>query len=318
MLKILITISLAFLLLVSAAVSTAKELSMICHRYVVIKDKITVPTVGYVLADGTLYQDDKKYPCTATKTILKCGLSPTSLKFNEVILKKFEIDLVSGQAKISENFKEEQWDCTPLIANTEELKKIPPTRVLAKEFRFVDKPLVKSNPGFSNDLTASPFRDDRTGKWGFIDKQGKWVIQPQFDDARGFSDGLAAVRMGDYDTGKWGFIDEKGKWLIQPQFDDVRYFSDGVAAVRIGDDKTGKWGFIDRQGKWVIQPQFDGARYFSDGVAAVRIGDDKTGKWGFIDKDRWVIQPQFDDTFGFSDGVAEVRIGGKNFYIRRN
>ena len=205
MLKILITISLAFLLLVSPAVSTAKELSMICTgQLVVTRDKVTVPSIGYVLADGTLYQDDKKYPCTATKTILKCGLSPTKLNLNTVISKTFEIDLVSGEAKISENFKEEEWGCTPLIANTEELKKIPPTRVLAKEFRFVDKPSVESSDKASVESSSklTSLRDDKTGKYGFIDKQGKWVIQPRFDDAERFSDGLAAVRIGDDKTGK--------------------------------------------------------------------------------------------------------------------
>ena len=235
--KILITISLAFLLLVSPAVSTAKELSMICTgQLVVANGKVTAPSIGYVLADGTLYQDDKKYPCTATKTILKCGLSPTKLNLNAVILKTFEIDLVSGMAKITENFKEEQWDCTPLIANTEELKKIPPTRVLAKEFRFVDKPSVESSSKFTgSSSTLTRLFDDKTGKWGFIDKQGKWVIQPRFDAADIFSDGLAAVRIGDDKTGKWGFID-KDRWVIQPQFDDTFGFRGGVAMVWIGRD----------------------------------------------------------------------------------
>jgi hypothetical protein len=39
-------------------------------------------------------------------------------------------------------------------------------------------------------------------KWGFIDKTGNLVIQPQFDEASEFSEGLARVRIGD----KWGFV----------------------------------------------------------------------------------------------------------------
>ena len=31
-------------------------------------------------------------------------------------------------------------------------------------------------------------------KYGFIDKSGKMVIEPQFDDAEPFSEGLAKVR----------------------------------------------------------------------------------------------------------------------------
>ena len=49
-----------------------------------------------------------------------------------------------------------------------------------------------------------------------------------------FSDGLAEVRIGDASTGKWGFIDKTGHYVINPQFDFAQSFSDGLAAVRIG------------------------------------------------------------------------------------
>ena len=58
--------------------------------------------------------------------------------------------------------------------------------------------------------------DGTTGKWGFIDKTGSFVINPQFDFAWSFSDGLAAVRIGDYETGKYGFIDKTGSFVINP------------------------------------------------------------------------------------------------------
>jgi hypothetical protein len=44
-------------------------------------------------------------------------------------------------------------------------------------------------------------------KWGYIDKMGNVVIQPQFDYARGFSEGLAEVQVGD----KLRYIDKTGK-----------------------------------------------------------------------------------------------------------
>ena len=65
-------------------------------------------------------------------------------------------------------------------------------------------------------------------KYGFIDKSGKMVIEPQFDGASDFSEGLAQVEK----DGKWGFIDKSGKVVIEPQFDWVSDFSEGLAKVR--------------------------------------------------------------------------------------
>ena len=95
-------------------------------------------------------------------------------------------------------------------------------------------------------LSAAACSGDKTAKVGFIDKQRKMVINPQFDYASGFADGLAQVRIGDDKTGKYGFIDKQGKMVINPQFDYASGFADGLASVRIGDSKTGKYGFISR------------------------------------------------------------------------
>ena len=113
-------------------------------------------------------------------------------------------------------------------------------------------------------------------------RTGLIVINPQFDWAGQFSEALAQIRIGDDKTGKWGFIDKQGHLVVNPQFDWAGQFSEGLAEVRIGDNQTGKWGYIDKQGHYVVNPQFDWAGQFNERLAQVRIGDDKTGKWGFI------------------------------------
>jgi len=153
-------------------------------------------------------------------------------------------------------------------------------------------------------------------KVGFIDKTGRFVIEPKFDDANPFYEGLAAVRVGD----KWGYIDKTGRMVIKPRFSSAWSFSEGLADVAVIDEKGfEKWGFIDKSGKMVIAPQFDCVVSFSEGLAAVcfRVGDDLASlgpfcyspdyKWGYIDRTgKMVVEPKFVGAESFSEGIAYV------------
>ena len=44
------------------------------------------------------------------------------------------------------------------------------------------------------------------GKWGVIDKQGHFIVNPRFDNLETPQNGLAPMRIGDHLTGKWGYI----------------------------------------------------------------------------------------------------------------
>ncbi len=53
-------------------------------------------------------------------------------------------------------------------------------------------------------------------RWGYIDKKGNYVISPQCWSISDFVDGIAAVRFGPFD--KFGFINTEGKFVIDPSF----------------------------------------------------------------------------------------------------
>ena len=61
---------------------------------------------------------------------------------------------------------------------------------------------------FSEELVSL----EQNGKVGFIDKAGKQVIPPRYQNAGPFSEGLAAVMI----KGKYGYIDRSGKMVIPP------------------------------------------------------------------------------------------------------
>jgi WG containing repeat len=52
----------------------------------------------------------------------------------------------------------------------------------------------------------------RGGRWGYIDKTGKFVIQPLFGQAYNFSGGLALVIVGN----RVGYIDKTGRFIWNP------------------------------------------------------------------------------------------------------
>ena len=47
------------------------------------------------------------------------------------------------------------------------------------------------------------------GRWGFINEQQQWVIQPHYEEAKEFQAGKAPAKK----SGKWGFINKRGEWL---------------------------------------------------------------------------------------------------------
>jgi hypothetical protein len=64
-----------------------------------------------------------------------------------------------------------------------------------------------------SDASIYLFRIFKNGKFGFIDRSGKVVIEPQFDWVEDFSEGLALVSS----NGTKGFIDKAGKWVLVPK-----------------------------------------------------------------------------------------------------
>ncbi|MEP7272812.1 MAG: WG repeat-containing protein [Acidobacteriota bacterium] len=123
-------------------------------------------------------------------------------------------------------------------------------------------------------------RYSRSEKWGFIHRQGKVIVEPQFDGVGAFSDGFAQV----YVQGRGGYIDQTGGLILFPRFQETAPFSEGLAAVCCED---GTAGYVVKTGVFAVEPTFPpgygDAGPFSEGVALVRLETggvyiDRTGK----------------------------------------
>ena len=88
-----------------------------------------------------------------------------------------------------------------------------------------------------------------SGKYGYVNQKGLFIIQAKFDDARQFREGFGAVEMG----GKWGFVNHRGRLIVPCKYTTVMDFNGGYAIVRQGD----KWGAVNTQGVLEIPCDYD-------------------------------------------------------------
>ena len=184
------------------------------------------------------------------------------------------------------------------------------------------------------------FKIRRGKQWGYMDRTGKVIIEPQFVAVRDFFHGLATV----VKDKKWGYINEKGEVVIPFSFDFALDFTGEIAPVLVGR----KWGYIDLSGRWIVSPRFQAAGEVTNGLARVlywnRIECSRgiftkqnapfyvyqmptittvlmsgcspmNPKYGFIDiSGKFVVQPNFRDAEDFSEGLATFAIKDKVGY----
>ncbi|MCH5220090.1 MAG: WG repeat-containing protein [Muribaculaceae bacterium] len=188
--------------------------------------------------------------------------------------------------------------------------------------------------GFSENLC--PIRVNN--KWGYIDINGKVVIEPQYDYVRAFTtqkvarvkkDGLEfyiddrgntlfscdkALTPLEFDrsiiekNGKKFLVDSKGYSICSIDADEVYGFkeTDSLATI-IKDGKASK---INLEGKIVLNTKYDDIEKFINGVAIVT----KNEKFGVIDlKGNEIITPSFDvpgplsaNEYGLSSTIKNV------------
>lgn len=187
-----------------------------------------------------------------------------------------------------------------------------------RQGRVVIPPRYKSAMPFSEGLAqVSEQADDSQGKGiYFIDPSGKAVVTAVrlMGGSEGFREGLAAVRT--QENRKYGYIGRDGKFVIEAQFVEAHEFSEGLAAVLLKEGveptESHKWGYIDRTGRLVIAASFLRAGPFHEGLAAVATGAaGGDPAWAFVDRTGKVVIPS--ERCGrhpgrFAHGLARVHL----------
>ncbi len=175
-------------------------------------------------------------------------------------------------------------------------------------------------------------------RYGFVNENGEWVIEPVYQSGRDFSNGFAFV----HNKGKGFYINERNEILGKVNFDSGEDFGPFGALVF----EAGYAGYITSGGAYIIKPKFVRAYPIVNGFALVNeyggseysyinlnsletiinfsyIGDInlnftsgdssllpyfcEEGKWGFINEVGELKLPcEYDAVRNFSEGKAGV------------
>jgi hypothetical protein len=188
-----------------------------------------------------------------------------------------------------------------------------------------------NSPHKGKKLITDPL-NSRDGKQsGFVNHEGEFVIQPEFESVGEFSYGIAPVKQ----DGKWGLITAKGDFLLKPQFDNKPVHL-GCGLILIQERKTiienlnvsvngasqqrsnsriAVWyGLVDIKGQQLSPSDKKNIDQISEGLLLFELN----GKKGFMNTSgKVVIEPQFDQATAFYNGRSKVHINGQEHYIDR-
>ena len=94
--------------------------------------------------------------------------------------------------------------------------------------------------------TGASLVNRKDNNWQYIDKLGNTVFKIRADELGDFSEGLASARIIKSGRFYCGYIDKQGRWAIAPQFGSCERFSHGTAKVLLNGewrliDRQGKF-----------------------------------------------------------------------------
>lgn len=229
------------------------------------------------------------------ETFIENNLVGIRARQTHEILLPAEYDLIKEIEEYSHD--ENVWTCRGELWGIVRLHQDDDDRCTATEVRAPDLEDI------------APFRDEENlavakqgGLYGWLDRDGQWVIPPRFSDANRFSFGLAsAVAENDL----VGYVDRSGEWVIPPRFWSMAPFeSCGLAAACMAEDQP--WGLISRQGEWVVEPTFEDIDWDDRRKLWETVQGDKHG-WLHPDGQNW-LEPLYDEiTNTHRHGFLEVR-----------
>ena len=175
------------------------------------------------------------YPLNPNKTDAEQKLYELTLQLHNAdslhnFIKQYSTTLTSDQAwKYLYGLSVKNYSAEELNKFSKQFPDYPHATFLEKEISMTNQLLL-------------PLADN-TGKYGYIDTLGRWIITAQFDDAEQFIEGNAAVCKND----SCFYINKEGLKLFDAYFDDIYPYKQGIAIIK----KNNLYYLLNRSGQLI-------------------------------------------------------------------
>lgn len=174
--------------------------------------------------------------------------------------------------------------------------------------------------GVSSDQYIVAAEEDKDGnvKMGYINKNGKVLIEPKYSEAWNFKNNRALVKT---ENDQKLIIDKNGDIIKKLKYENV--LPDDENKTFVFSDENNLFGYLDENGDILVEPRFKNAFHFKDGMAIVSFDDDSndSGKWGVIDiSGKFVLKPDFTYISYLGEGlfaVSKDKIEGSEIYAKK-
>ncbi len=152
------------------------------------------------------------------------------------------------------------------------------------------------------------------GEWGFIDLNGKWVVdgtKQKYENVGNYVNNRAIVRKNK----KWGMIDQLGNIILPIIYEELKFIPNSNNKLYYLSLKNEKFGYINNMANLILPLNYDKINEYSENMIAVC----KAGLWGFADEQgNEIIACKFRSVNDFSEGLAAVMVNGKYAYIDKS
>lgn len=145
--------------------------------------------------------------------------------------------------------------------------------------------------------------------YGYINKEGEWIVPPGYTTAYPFTAGLGVVEQ----DGKYGIINSKGKEVLKPTYESISPYQEKRASFEVAEGM----GVLNEKGKAITSKYYQYIGSYTEGLAVVseNKGSDQT-LYGYIGLDgKEVISPQYLQAEDFIGDQALVKKADSSYAL---